>query len=152
PVPVRAGGRARPQLPEPARDRLGTGRAAEHGPVALDPAPARGRRGRRASPLRRPRAQGVTVGGLPDGAPPRARADRYGRFFLAARFAAAAAAAAFAILGPWVRAAPMRRRRCEGGKRRQMSYVVSARPIIPGRRKRAIAPFCRFRMSPVREV
>ena len=57
---------ARPDVPAPARDRVGPGGAAEHGPVALDPPPARGRGARSPAALRRAAVARVTVRGLPD--------------------------------------------------------------------------------------
>ena len=80
PVPGRAGGAARGVVPGAARDRVGAGGAAEHGPLALDPPPARGgggqRAARRARPLRRPAVAREPERGLPDPAPEHAGPDR----------------------------------------------------------------------------
>ena len=80
PFPV-GGGRGRDRLlPAAAGDRVGAGRAAEHGRLALDPPPARRRRARELSRprrrLRRPALARRSERGVSDGAPARAGPHR----------------------------------------------------------------------------
>ena len=83
PFPVEAARRADRVVAEPRGDRLGPGRAAEHGRLALDQASPRRRRplqlvGRRRH-LHRPHLARLAERGLPDGAPDRAGPHRPGR-------------------------------------------------------------------------
>ena len=76
PVPDRGDGGARRVVPEARRGRVGAGGAAEHGPVALDPPPARGGGRRESAPLRRPAVAREPVRGLSHRARDRAGPDR----------------------------------------------------------------------------
>ena len=134
PFPVDAVAELISGLPRARGDRLGAGGAAEHGRLALDPAPARRRRPlelvRGGRHLRRTLVAGLAERGLPDGPPARAgphRARRARRPRRASRGpptgflrAFAAAAAAAATRGPCVRAAWSSKRRCAGGSLRHI--------------------------------
>ena len=135
---IRSRSRPSPALiasyPRLERDRLGAGGAAEHGRLALDPAPARGRRRARA------RGAGRHVRRAGRGARARARAIRprtsASRTASSARrsasgassarrcglgaCAAAAASPRRRPCGPCVRAASSSSRRCAGGSRRHI--------------------------------
>ena len=76
PFPTDGGRRARRLVPAARRGRVGAGRAAEHGPVALDPPPARGGGGGTSAPLRRPSLAREPVRGLSDRARDRAGPHR----------------------------------------------------------------------------
>ena len=79
PFPADALGRTLGAYPQPARGRVGPGGATEHGPVALDPPPARGGRPLDVGgtpPVRRAHVEGEPERGLPDRAPARAGSHR----------------------------------------------------------------------------
>ncbi len=158
PVPGRGCRRARLLLPGSPGDRLGPGGAAEHGRVAVDPAPPRRRRTGELPGLRcHVRGQAVACRpqrGLPDRAPARTGPHRPGRPprragpVLRARPRHAgreiswsasscpwpglspAAAAADATRGPCLRAAWSSWRRCLGGSLRQAPKSIQ--PIATG--------------------
>ncbi len=67
---------ARRFLPRTRRSHLGTGRASEHGAVAVDPPPPRGSLRGGGAALRRSSVAGEPVGGVPDGPPDRAGPHR----------------------------------------------------------------------------
>ena len=93
PFPTQARDGADLLVPAAPRGRVGAGGAAEHGPVALDPPPARGGGGRPSAPLHRPSVAGQPERGLSDRARDRAGPDR-------PRGARALAAAASGLAAP----------------------------------------------------
>ncbi len=76
PVPDRSSCRGRRLVPLARGGRVGAGGAAEHGPVALDPASPRRGCVWAAAPVRRPPMAREPVRGLPDRSPDRARPHR----------------------------------------------------------------------------